>query len=69
MPEGLFALLAVKGHYLKGAVLINSSAQIAYLTVQLYAAGRFVESHAYALDDLGSGHCGFDLFYGAVLQC
>ncbi len=69
VPKGLFALVAVEGHYLKGAVLINSSAQVAYLTVQFYAAGGFVESHAYALDYLGSGHCGFDLLYGAVFQC
>ncbi len=69
VPKGLFALVAVEGHYLKGAVLINSSAQVADLTVQLYAAGGLVKSHTYALYHLRGGHCGFDLLYGAVFQC
>ena len=66
VPEGLLAVLGIKGAYLKGAVLFNGSAQVAYNAVQLYAAGSLVQSHADALDYFSSGNSALGFSYGAV---
>ena len=60
MPESFLAFLAVKSHNLESAVLVDCCTQVAYVSVNFYAASGLVESHADSLDNLSRRHRIFD---------